>query len=54
MTMISSGAISLTELQTIVSEYITESPQETQSFIDNCKLKSFSDLKQLRFSGKNI
>ncbi|XP_067211015.1 mitochondrial-processing peptidase subunit beta-like isoform X2 [Linepithema humile] len=54
MTMISSGAISLTELQTVVDEYITESSQETQSSTDDCKLKSFSDLKQLRFSGADL
>lgn len=54
MTMLSSGAISLAELQAVVCEYITESSQEAESSIDDCELKSLTDLKQLRFSGKNV
>lgn len=53
MTIISSGGITLNELQEIVCKYIAESRQEIKTPAYNCKLKPFSDLKQLRFSGKN-
>lgn len=52
MTIISSGAIFLKELQKIVYKYVTESSQKIQTLTDD--YRSFSDLKQLRFSGKNV
>lgn len=53
MTLISSGAISIRELQRIVCKYINESADKTDSYTEcGYELQSFSNLKHLRFSGK--
>lgn len=52
MTIISSGAIFLKELQKIVYKYVAESSKKMQTLTD--EHESFSGLKQLRFSGKNM
>lgn len=51
MTMISSGAITLNELQEIICKYTTENIKTSAC---SHKLKPSSNLKQLRFSGKNV
>lgn len=54
MTMISSGAITLRELERIVCKYVTEETDNVQSSEAECQLKSFQGLKQLRFTGKDL
>ncbi|XP_032685412.1 mitochondrial-processing peptidase subunit beta-like, partial [Odontomachus brunneus] len=54
MTMISSGAITLNELQEIMCKYITESIQKLETSACSRKLKPSSNLKQLRFSGAEL
>lgn len=51
MTIISSGAILLKELQKIVSKYVAE--RICLETLTDAQ-ESFSGLKQLRFSGKNV
>jgi len=54
MTIISSGAILLKELQKIVYKYVDERIYSEKIQILTDDQASFSGLKQLRFSGKNV